>query len=358
MIVKNESAVIEKCLNSLKHLIDYWVIFDTGSTDGTQEIVLKCLEGIPGELHESSWVDFAFNRNEALIQAKDRGDYLLFIDADEVWQYSDNFALPDLDKDFYYVNVRELGAAEVKRIGLVSNHLKWKWEGVLHETVTCPQAKTSEILNGVVNICNSAVGARSKDPEKFLKDALVFKQALEKEPMNSRYAFYLAQSYLNAGKYDLALKCFENRIAMESQDVQETYMALYNQGIVYEKLGDLEAALQSFFKAHSCRSTRAEPLLRIATIYRQKGNFLLGYLLSKYALTLPYPSQDVCVEYMTYDYAMLIEFANCALLLGKLEEGLQAGLQLLANPNLPAEIKSHVTNNCAFARSALSQIKN
>jgi cellulose synthase/poly-beta-1,6-N-acetylglucosamine synthase-like glycosyltransferase len=43
MIVKNESQVIEKCLASVKPLIDYWVIVDTGSTDKTQQIVKKCM---------------------------------------------------------------------------------------------------------------------------------------------------------------------------------------------------------------------------------------------------------------------------------------------------------------------------
>src|SRR5579872_2737177 len=81
MIVKDESEVIERSLSSIKHLIDYWVIVDTGSTDGTQTIIKKFLKGIPGELHERKWVDFAQNRNEALDLAKNKGDYLLFIDA-------------------------------------------------------------------------------------------------------------------------------------------------------------------------------------------------------------------------------------------------------------------------------------
>ena len=37
MIVKNESRVIERCLSAVRPLIDYWVISDTGSTDGTQD---------------------------------------------------------------------------------------------------------------------------------------------------------------------------------------------------------------------------------------------------------------------------------------------------------------------------------
>ena len=39
MIVKNEAAVIARCLASVRPLIDSWAIVDTGSSDGTQEIV-------------------------------------------------------------------------------------------------------------------------------------------------------------------------------------------------------------------------------------------------------------------------------------------------------------------------------
>jgi len=283
MIVKNESEVIERCLDSIKHLIDYWVIFDTGSTDGTQKIVKKYLKDIPGELHESPWVNFAHNRNEALAAAKNKADYLLFIDADEIWQYSKDFALPNLDKDFYNVIVRQLDAVDFKRVELVNNHLDWKWQGVLHEVVESPQAKSCGVLEGVINICNAIKGFRTKDPEKYLKDAIVLEQALKKDPTNSRYVFYLAQSYLADGKYELALKNYKKRTEMESEDVQETFMAMYNVGIIYEKLDDYESALESFFKAYEYRPTRAEPLLRIAIIYRKKGNYLLGYLISKHA---------------------------------------------------------------------------
>src|ERR1051326_1134569 len=117
MIVKNESEVIERCLNSVKHLIDYWVIVDTGSNDGTQEVIKNFLRDIPGELLERPWVDFAHNRNEALFAAKDKADYLLFLDADEIWQYSPKFSLPVLDQDAYYVAVRQLGAVDFKRLG-------------------------------------------------------------------------------------------------------------------------------------------------------------------------------------------------------------------------------------------------
>ena len=82
MIVKNEARVIEKCLASVKPLIDSWVIVDTGSSDDTQSIIRKYMADLPGELHEKPWVNFAHNRNEALQLAKEKADYVLLIDAD------------------------------------------------------------------------------------------------------------------------------------------------------------------------------------------------------------------------------------------------------------------------------------
>ncbi len=353
MIVKNESEVIERCIGSLKHLIDYWVIFDTGSIDGTQEIIKKYLKDIPGELHQSSWVNFAHNRNEALKAAKGKADYLLLIDADEIWQYAEGFMLPELDKDYYHVIVRQLGAADVKRVGLVNNHLNWTWKGVLHEVLECPEAKSVGLLKGVMNICNAAVGARSKDPKKYLKDALLLEKALKDDPTNSRYAFYMAQSYLNAEKYEEALKGFEKRLSLPSTDIQETYLTLYNKATVLDKLNKPTEALAAYFKAYEFRPMRAEPLFRIAVLYRKQGNYLLGYLVSKYALSIPYPVEDLCVEYLTYDHQLLIEFANCTLLSGRFQEGLQACCQLLANPHLPADVKPHVQANCELATKQL-----
>jgi Glycosyl transferase family 2. len=73
MIVKNEIHVIRRCLSAVKEFIDYWVIVDTGSTDGTQEAIREFMKDSPGELHERPWCNFAHNRNEALDLARKRG---------------------------------------------------------------------------------------------------------------------------------------------------------------------------------------------------------------------------------------------------------------------------------------------
>ena len=86
MIVKNESSIIKDCLNSIADYLDYWVICDTGSTDGTQDIIKSFFKekGISGELHEDKWVNFGYNRSLYLKYAKNKGDFLIMLDADEI----------------------------------------------------------------------------------------------------------------------------------------------------------------------------------------------------------------------------------------------------------------------------------
>lgn len=60
MIVKNEEAVIARCLDSVKDLVDEMNIVDTGSTDNTKEIVKQ----YTNRIFDFKWIDnFAMTRN-------------------------------------------------------------------------------------------------------------------------------------------------------------------------------------------------------------------------------------------------------------------------------------------------------
>src|SRR5919109_4739906 len=115
MIVKDEAQVIERCLGSARGLIDSWVICDTGSTDGTQELITRALQGVPGELHERPWVDFGHNRSELMRLARGRADYLLLIDADMTVSFERD-DLGELEADSYML--RHAGELEyrIKRL--------------------------------------------------------------------------------------------------------------------------------------------------------------------------------------------------------------------------------------------------
>ena len=87
MIVKNEARVITRCLDSLHSLVDYVLVEDTGSTDGTQTVIREWMlrNGVPGIVIDEPWRDFAFNRSHALaaLRKLETVDYAMIIDADD-----------------------------------------------------------------------------------------------------------------------------------------------------------------------------------------------------------------------------------------------------------------------------------
>lgn len=344
MIVKNESPVIRRCLDSVKSLIDYWVIVDTGSSDGTQEIIQEVLRDIPGELHQCPWVDFEHNRNEALTLAKTKADYLLMIDADEVLSFSPEFVMPLLDKDCYFITVRE-AKSDYQRLFLISTHFAWRWEGVLHETLISDEPKTFDLMEGVVNLSRTADGFRSQDPQKYAKDARILEAALEKDPTNSRYVFYLAMSYRNAGEYKLALQNYQKRATMGGWD-EEVFWSLY-QGALFQEYfrADSATVIDGYTKAYQYRPSRAEPLYRLANYYLQRGDYFLAYITAKHALSIQMPADHVFVERWIYIYGLHLTFANCAFEVKQYGEAAESCRYLLSQPDLPPEIRQTIQNN-------------
>lgn len=85
MIVKDEEAFLEQCLNSVKALVDEMIIIDTGSTDKTKAIAQQFTK----KVLDFPWGDdFAAVRNEAIKHATK--DWILIMDADEVIAQQDH----------------------------------------------------------------------------------------------------------------------------------------------------------------------------------------------------------------------------------------------------------------------------
>src|SRR5581483_2893906 len=305
MIVKNESKVIERCLESVKPLIDYCIIVDTGSKDGTQEIIKKFMKDIPGELYERPWVNFAHNRNEALDLAKDKADYLLFIDADDKFEISPDYVRPEFDQDGYYIKINYSGSS-YDRVQMIRTDLDWHWGGVVHEALVSYQAHSFGKLDNVTMLIIGG-GDRSCDPKKFEKDAKLLEKALKEDPTNARNVFYLAQSYKDAGKLKKAIDVYKRRVAMGGWE-QEVFWSLYQIAILQETLEMPEDVVtKGYLKAYHFRPCRVEPLFRLSSYYRRKENYLMGYLFSQFALNMKQPDDPLFVETWIYEHGLVLE---------------------------------------------------
>jgi glycosyltransferase involved in cell wall biosynthesis len=354
MIVKNETKVIKRCLASVKPVIDYWVIVDTGSTDGTQEMIRGFMKDVPGQLEEVPWVNFEYNRNKALEFAKGKADYVLIIDADEVLRIGDGFNKGALDKDFYHI-ITEFGGTEYTRVQLIKNSLPWKWVGVLHEALHCPDISSGALLAGLVNVVNTD-GARSADPLKYQKDAAILEEALKKEPDNSRYKFYLAQSYRDAGDYQKAIDCYSKYIQGGGWDQEVFWAMLQVARLQMMTKTSPETFLNNLYQAYHYRPIRAEPLYTLANYYRVTGNYPAGHLMAKQGASLQIPKTDVLfLEKWIYDYGLKLEQSICAYWIGNYEECRQLSLEMLANPKLPESVRNCVELNLGFSRVKLME---
>ncbi len=303
MIVKDERSAIQNCLESVKGLIDTWVIADTGSEDGTQEIIREVLQGIPGELHEIPWVDFASCRNAALEFARGRANYILFIDADEEIAILEGFEKESLDKKAYFIRTKG-PAADHFRLLLIRDDPLWRWEGALHEHLVHDCA-VGEVLPTLINFCQRQDGRRTQDAGKFLRDARILEEKLREQPGHPRLLFYLAQSYGNAGEFALARETYRQRAALLGPS-EETFWALYCIGHMEEHLGfPLAQRIASFCKAYAFDPKRAEPLERMASEFLERGWPLLCYLLARFTLDWKAPiAIQSNVHSWVYDYAM------------------------------------------------------
>ena len=346
MIVRNEAHVIERCLRSVLPFIDRWVVVDTGSEDGTQDLVRTALASIPGTLHERIWKNFAHNRNEALTLASSVADYVFFIDADETLALPPGYQRPALGADAYNLWC-EYAGSNYTRCALIRSQLPWRWQGVVHEFVECGQPVNYAALEGP-HFVIAHDGARSRDPQTYVKDAALLEEALRTEPGNTRNVFYLAQSYRDAGNLARSREVYERRAQMGGWD-EEVWYSLYQVAVLSEKVGDEAAQVSSrYLRAFEARPTRAEPLVELARYHRQRSEYAVAFLYAQHAASIVQLKDLLFVEQAAYRWRALDELAISAYYCDQREAGRAAVQRLLQDQVFPESERPRILKNAEF----------
>jgi glycosyltransferase involved in cell wall biosynthesis len=312
-IVRNERAVIERCVESLLPYIDCGIVVDTGSTDGTQQFLMQKFEmaNKPLALYQKEFVNFEQARNEALRVARESEldwDYLLLADADMELRVKQDPWI-DGEQGLSY-DMRQVGGAlGYYNRRLVSRKATGNYVGVTHEYLDVASAGK---LDGAYFI-DHADGANR--PDKLQRDVDLLEAALKVETkpgLIERYTFYLAQSYYDLQNFDKAAKLYQIRTQLGGFDEERWYARLrYAQCLNH--MGDQRGFLWEMLQAYSMRPHRAEVLHDLAKHFREQGQNHASLLFSEAGMQLPHASKDLLfVNDWIYTQGLREEFSICA----------------------------------------------
>lgn len=270
MIVKNEEAVLARCLDSVADLVDEIVIVDTGSTDKTKEIAAK----YTNHIYDFEWVDdFSKARNFAFSKAS--CEYIYSADADEVLDLENRVRfsmlketlLPEIDiVQMKYGNQMQFETVynydEEYRPKLFKRVRTFEWIEPIHETIRLePIVFDSDIV--ITHLPVESHGAR--DLANFAK------QIREGRRLSQRLLNMYARELLMAGSpKDLAFasEYMEQVVKEEGRSEQEILEALCV--LIWN------AAKQKDSKGMLRFVTKALGLSECAEVYSALGHYYLS----------------------------------------------------------------------------------
>ena len=314
MIVKNESKIIRRLMESVVPLIDCYCICDTGSTDNTIELINTFFsqKNIPGKVITEPFKNFAHNRSFALQACSGMSDYALLLDADMIFEIhnfdkrklaeADSFCLLQGNDDFYYQNMR-----------IVRNNGLYRYTGVTHEYISTPTNNNNMNLSKNELFIRD-IGDGGSKSDKFERDIRLLLEGLKEEPNNVRYHFYLANSYKDSGRFAEAIEYYNKRIALGEWE-QEVWYSHYNIGNIYEAQGKMSDAIIYWLKAYNLNPLRLENIHKIVQYYRIIGECKTAkvfYDVAKNALSQNiqkdsylFLANDVYTYKFEYEYSIL-----------------------------------------------------
>ena len=329
MIVKDEAAIIERCLASVAPWIDRYAILDTGSTDGTPAIIERFMteRGISGLTYDGKFEDFSQARNDALDRARlqcdlgDGCDWILLCDADmklvvDEPEFRERIFSQTEGIGVNALLVRQEAGLSYDNVRLVRRDAEARYVGSTHEFLS---------VNGVAKL----VGVRffdhadgSSRKEKFERDERLLLKELEEKPGDPRTLFYLAQTYKDLGRWTDSRYRYEQREKAGGWE-EETWYSVYMQAFCLSKIcrdrtgisqdaADLYEAelIAMVLKAYERRPWRAEPLLLLSTYLRETGRNELACAFAKIGALISYPKQDsLFIEDVAYRHGFAFELS-------------------------------------------------
>jgi tetratricopeptide (TPR) repeat protein len=354
MIVKNESKIIHRLLESVYPIINCYCICDTGSTDNTIELIETFFseKNIPGKVIREPFKNFAHNRSFALQACSGMSDYAILLDADMILEVNefdkhklaeaDSFCLLQGNDSFYYQNMR-----------IVRNNGFYKYTGVTHEYISTPSGNHN-INIGKNELFIRDIGDGGSKSDKFERDIRLLLEGLNEEPGNVRYHFYLANSYKDSGQFEKAIEYYQKRISLGDWE-QEIWYSYYNIANIYEAQCKMSDAVIYWLKAYNHNPLRLENVHKLVQYYRIIGECKTAkmfYDIAKNALKQNIKKDDyLFLANDVYTYKFEYEYSIIACYLGI--SNINDAIVSIFNNTSDSNIINNLFSNMKFYKDVL-----
>jgi glycosyltransferase involved in cell wall biosynthesis len=303
---KNEATTIRRMLESCYEHIDYWILQDNGSTDGTPEVVEDFFKdkNIPGFIYQvkEGWVGFGWNRDHLLqtcLQTEHGCDWIMKMDCDEYLEVDDDFDWSPFDNkeiQSFHVTAQNPGCIYY-RAWIWNAKLPWKFNhDVAHECIYLDNEIGENFQR--VNLPRGLRMIGTNDGEsysvrtKYISDALKLEEQLIREEtmLTDTYHFwYTAKSYDDCYRgnfYPLkeehskefarrAIFYYKEYLNFTGPQIinEMAYFSAFSIGVAYHFLGESETAIQWLNDAEQYCPPRNEHIVNLAQIYNELGQY-------------------------------------------------------------------------------------
>ncbi len=349
MIVKDEETTLRKTLDSAIDAVEAIFIFDTGSTDGTLDLIREYRKEIapkPIYLIQGEFVNFSVSRNHLLEfienhQSSHFIDFILLLDAndefhgvEELKEYAaQRLASPDDDEGGFYILQKWLYGDTIEKyynIFLIRPRREWRYSGVVHEYIhpkDLTLAKKPHRCPDTVYIYQDRNENCEQSFIRYNRDKKLLLDELERIPDDPRTLFYLAQTCECLELYNEAYDYYKKRQAIRENGAmpEETYHSLYRLGNLCIRLKKShEETVKSYTDALEFWN-RVEPMLRLCEYYlfeRKQPVIAHGY--ATMALFAPPPAEALLfVSDTDYNYRRYNRFVVTAFAVGDLDRAVE-----------------------------------
>lgn len=236
MIVRDEEAVLGRCLSSIAELVDDIVVVDTGSTDATVDIA----RAHGARVHHRAWDDdFAAARNHGLDRIDT--DWILYIDADEYLVEGDREVLERTWAAHPEAILLEPllcshpALTPYRERRLWRHHDEVRFVGRIHEEVASSlhaQINRGEGTFGPVDLRLAHSGHETGQEDKARRRRHLLLAELERLPDRLYLWFDLGRTNLLLGDREAALAAWRSGVAAAAKGGPHAYTSLCHFNLV------------------------------------------------------------------------------------------------------------------------------